>query len=443
MSTLLAAGAAMMSGSQGRSGLFPAGGATFNPATLGIRSLREEYLRPGHRSSIPRNLKLIEERITPEMQQLDPVATEERQQLPRFHYLFQGGELLPATVFVEALALAPHETLNGRHMPFDPEVLVLRDSLVAAYKPVVACLRKVFSKEAEDVPPRVVQSFARAWTSWERVWLRNREVHAVDALQPLAKAILALEPLLLSHEKERLLPFPRVQHQKVVTLKCLEGFVHALNDLAAAVLPSLQRELDHDTRLLLLMDHVLQMSGDSSVESCISGLSTTPDVAFPDHEGASVGGIAKSSKGLPLDSYAFRLLGSSVGDAKAAARQRALLEESQGMGQTQNSLGGSSTGSAAGTGKPSGTSGSGGAAAAAVTALAGKETQLARKAQVHAIELLSAFEAVKDVLLSLKSTLEFIDPALDKDEAFVEHLRRFERAFRRARRLFLEPDNLA
>ncbi len=36
--------------------------------------------------------------------------------------------------------------------------------------------------------------------------------------------------------------------------------------------------------------------------------------------------------------------------------------------------------------------------------------------QVHAAELLTAFECVKDVLLSLKSTLEYIDPALDKDE---------------------------
>ena len=45
--------------------------------------------------------------------------------------------------------------------------------------------------------------------------------------------------------------------------------------------------------------------------------------------------------------------------------------------------------------------------------------------------------------MSLKTTLEHIDPALDKDEAFVATLQRFERAFRRSRRLFLEPDNLA
>ena len=45
--------------------------------------------------------------------------------------------------------------------------------------------------------------------------------------------------------------------------------------------------------------------------------------------------------------------------------------------------------------------------------------------------------------MSLKSTLEHIDPALDKDDAFVATLQRFERAFRRSRRLFLEPDNLA
>merc|ERR1719401_3101023 len=106
------------------------------------------------------------------------------------------------------------------------------------------------SKEIDDVPTRLIANFARAWTAFESAWLRNREVHAVQALQPLAKAILSLEPLLLSVQKERLLPWPRVKHQKVITLKCLEGFIQSLADLSATVLPSLSRELNHDPRLL-------------------------------------------------------------------------------------------------------------------------------------------------------------------------------------------------
>lgn len=417
--TLVAAGNSMM-GSPG--------GSPYNMATLGIRSLREEYMRPMHRSDIPRNLKLIENSIGVEAHTIEPVASAERLDLPRFQYLFRGGELLPPAVFIAALEMGNTETLNGKQMPFDTDVLILRDNLVAAYKPMVACCRRLLTKEIDSLPPRVILNFTRAWTAWESAWLRNREVHAIEALQPLAKAILSLEPLLLSHDKERLLPWPRVQHQKVVTLKCLEGFVHSLAELAACVLPSLNRELAHDTRLLLLMDHVLSLNGDTSVNSCLSGLSSTPEVNFPDHEArgapppASMQGMGKGDGSvLALDTYAFKLLGASVGDANAASKQR--IQMTSGAAQA-------------------GKSGSLKLGAGAKMPVI-KESQLHRKSQVHAAELLTAFECVKDVLLSLKSTLEYIDPALDKDEVFVGHLQRFERAFKRAKRLFLEPDNLA
>lgn len=423
MSTLLAAGNTLVNGRS--SGL--------NHATLGIRSLREEYLRPQHRMDIPRNLKFVEERVGMDQHAAEPIASAERLDLPRFQYLFKGGELLPSAVFVAALELGNTETINGRPMPFDSDVLILRDNLVAAYKPTVAAVRKLLAKEVEDFPPRVVLNFTRAWTAWESAWLRNREVHAVEALQPLAKAILSLEPLLLSHEKERLLPWPRVQHQKAVTLKCLEGFVHSLSNLAASVLPSLQRELDHDPRLLLLMDHVLSLSQDVSINSCLSGLSSTPDVVFPESQarvgpGASplpskdstVGG-PNSGKGLPLDSYAFKLLGTSVGDSTALKKAMAAQEAP------------STQASSAATGK----------SVRELILQMPKQSHMSAKASQHAIELLTAFENVKDVLLSLKSTLEYIDPALDRDEVFVGHLQRFERSFKRAKRLFLEPDNLA
>jgi len=406
------------------------GGSPYNMATLGIRSLREEYMRPMSRSDIPRNLKFIEEHIGMDMTTSEPVASAERLDLPRFQYLFKGGELLPPAVFIAALEMGNTEMLNGKQMAFDTDVLILRDNLVAAYKPAVACCRRLLTKEIDALPGRIVLNFTRAWTAWESCWLRNREVHAVEALQPLAKAILSLEPLLLSHEKEKLLPWPRVQHQKAVTLKCLEGFVHSLAELASCVLPSLQRELAHDTRLLLLMDHVLSLSGDTTVNSCLAGLSSTPEVSFPDHQarGSPTSPTMpmpgqQGGTGVGLDSYAFKLLGASVGDAKSASKQRQQLMGLMAGGATQ-------------VGK---TATLGGGPKMPLI----KESQLHRKSQVHAAELLTAFECVKDVLLSLKSTLEYIDPALDKDDVFVGHLQRFERAFKRAKRLFLEPDNLA
>jgi len=423
--TLVAAGNSMMGSSLG-------GGSPYNMATLGIRSLREEYMRPMHRSDIPRNLKFMEESIGVGTHTSEPVASAERLDLPRFQYLFKGGELLPPAVFIAALEMGNTQTLNGKQMAFDSDVLILRDNLVAAYKPAVGCCRRLLTKEIDTLPPRIVLNFTRAWTAWESAWLRNREVHAVEALQPLAKAILSLEPLLLSHEKEKLLPWPRVQHQKAVTLKCLEGFVHSLAELASCVLPSLQRELAHDTRLLLLMDHVLSLSGDTTVNSCLAGLSSTPDVSFPDHQARGAPPSAKDMQMtgqqdgsvMKLDTYAFKLLGASTGDANSAAKQRQQIMGMQAMGQQ--------------VGKGAAAKLGGGAKMPLI-----KESQLHRKSQVHAAELLTAFECVKDVLLSLKSTLEYIDPALDKDDVFVGHLQRFERAFKRAKRLFLEPDNLA
>ncbi|CAE7295055.1 unnamed protein product [Symbiodinium natans] len=377
-------------------------------ATLGVRALREDYCKPSNRAEIPRNLTAISEAL--EVGKFERVASQEREDFPRFRYLFESGELLPPAVFMQALELGAYETINGVQLLFDPEVLVLRDNLVISYKALVAKIRQKASKEIDRLPDALLRKFASAWHAWESAWLRNREVHAVEALQPSVKAILALEPLIVSAEKERLLPWPRVQHQKAITLKCLEGFVHAFGELAASVLPSNKREKDHDARLLLLMDHVLSLRGEKMEKSpqspsqpyLLETLSKAPNVLFPDHQVSAaeastlLGSHAlapREGQGVPLESYAFKLLGTS-GEANTHRE-----------------------------GNPRG--------------------DLAQKAADHANELLSAFENLKDMLMSLKTTLEHIDPALDKDEAFVATLQRFERAFRRSRRLFLEPDNLA
>mmetsp|Transcript_74367 Transcript_74367/g.231842 ORF Transcript_74367/g.231842 Transcript_74367/m.231842 type:complete len:442 (+) Transcript_74367:102-1427(+) len=412
-------------------------------STLGVRSLREEYLKAVHKNSIPSHMKHIEERLMQEGSLHETVASEERTELPRFKRLFANGDLMPPGLFIAALELSSNETLNGRTLAYDGDVLLLRDNLVMAYKPLVLKIRQLNAREIDELPIRLVVNFSRAWTAFESTWLRNREVHAVEALQPLAKAILSLEPLLLSAEKERLLPWPRVQHQKAVTLKCLQGFVHSFAELAGCVLPSLQRELDHDPRLLLLMDHVLSLRGDKSVNSCLDGLSSAPEVNFPDHQaaktvgsppgtlpGMQASGALRDGKGVTLDTYAFKLLGASVGDAVAAGK----LHSASGNGQ-------------AGRAKMAVSLGTDSVDMKVLNSIArprdARETELSRRAAKHASELLSAFEGVKDVLLALKSTLEELDPALDRDEVFVSSLLRFERAFKVAKRLFLEPDNLA
>eukprot|EP00933_Yihiella_yeosuensis_P019231 TRINITY_DN1558_c3_g3_i1.p1 TRINITY_DN1558_c3_g3~~TRINITY_DN1558_c3_g3_i1.p1 ORF type:complete len:434 (+),score=97.28 TRINITY_DN1558_c3_g3_i1:102-1403(+) len=414
------------------------GGPAQNPS-LGVRSLREDYCKPQSRSDIPRNLTAIEERLRSGL--YGDCAAAEREEYPRFHYLYQGGELLPPAVFVMALELGPCETINGHQLPFDPEVLVLRDNLVMTYKPLVQKVRQLHAREISDLPAAMLQRFAQAWLAWESVWLRNREVHAVEALQPLAKAILSLEPLLNSAEKERLLPWPRVQHQKAITLKCLEGFMHEFGQLSAVVLPSMQREMNHDPRLLLLMDHVLSLRGEKPAGTVLDGLSAAPEVGFPDlqrpgpdasnRSGMQTMPLKDPTKGVSLDAYAFKLLGASVGDAVASGR----LHIGSGNGQA---------------GRAKIQNGPGLTATAAsleerthLMVPGPKDTAVVTKAIHQAAELLAAFENLKDVLLSLKNTLEHIDPSLDKDEAFVQILLRFERAFRRSKRVFLEPDNLA
>lgn len=423
MSALAMAGNAMVSG--------PYGGMS-KPSVVGARPLREEYLKWANRMQIPGNLKLISERFGREPLR-EQVGSEERKTLARFQHLFSGGELLPPGVFMAALELRDSETMNGKKLHFDADVLLLRDNLVLAYKPLLGKIRQMQAKEIADLPLNQVLNFTRSWTAWESAWLRNREHHSVEALQPLAKAILSLEPLLLSVDKERLLPWPRVQHQKAITMKCLEGFIHSLSELSANVLPSLHRELDHDSRLLLLMDHVLSLKGEKSVTTCLEGLAATPDVSFPDHQVAKStqqpgGNTIASQKGLTLHAYAFKLLGTSVGDAAASGTLRADTGNGQaGRAILAQSLGEQSL-----------------LASSQPTNIApAPESSISAKASKHAVELLGAFESIKDMLLSLKSCLELVDPCLDQDEGFIEQLKRFERAFRRAKKLFLEPDNLA
>jgi hypothetical protein len=400
MSVLVAAGNRVM----GPPGASAKG---MNPM-LGVRTLREEYQKPAAKLALVQNLKVVEERLDSDQGFDRPVASAERELL-RFRHLFEGGGLFPAGIFEAAMNLSQFEMVNGRQMPFDQDVLILRDSLVMAYKPVVAKIRLLRTKEIDEIPLKLAKDFARAWTAFESCWLRNRENHAIEALQPLVKSILALEPLIISADKERLLPWPRRQHQKVVTLRCLEGFVQTFGELAAAMLPTSARELDHDAKLLLLAEHTLSLRGGPAVASCLEGLSLTPEVAFPAQKPPPASTMQRTlqmpndpgdgAKGLSLDEYAFKLLGTSAEGAAADRARPGAAQERHGDFQ--------------------------------------------KKAAAAATELLAAFEGAKDFLLSMKGSLETIGPSLDSDEAFMGHIQRYERAFRRAKRIFLEPDNLA
>jgi len=420
------------------------GGTLYSPfpfrptKTLGVKSLRHEYLKLTSRSILEQNLKLIEEQWRRTWSEAAPLpALPVERELPRFKHAY-GEALLPLHVFTSALQLEKAEILNGQALAFDVQVLMLRDNLVAAYKPLGQKVRMVVAKEIEACPRRVVLGFVSAWFAWESAWLRNREIHAVEALQPLAKAILSLEPLLISVRKERLLPWPRVQHQKVVTLKCLEGFMCSLAELAGSVLPSLQRDMDHDPRLLLLMEHVLKLRGDV-FNSCLDGVSQTPEVTFPDPKfpnETSGGKEASEPENVTLDAYAFKLMGLSSGDAEA---WRSLEERATGT----RSLSHCKSLQRRSASVPPGVVREPQAERDTSVGRFNKESVLSQRAARHAVELLSAFEHVKDMLLSLKTTLEFIDPALDRDRDFVESLQRLERALKRSKCLFLAPDNLA
>ena len=62
-------------------------------------------------------------------------------------------------------------------MPFDTDVLILRDNLVAAYKPMVACCRRLLTKEIESLPPRVILNFTRLHQTMDIFWLLENNGH--------------------------------------------------------------------------------------------------------------------------------------------------------------------------------------------------------------------------------------------------------------------------
>lgn len=267
-------------------------------AHMSTRALRVEYLQPGHKEAIPDLLSLVESYVKEHLPDLSRVPLHRKEFCRFYRELFAHGELLPPLVFLEALQMGNSEMLNAVDMPFSPSALQARDQFVMAYKPVLPKLRQLISKEITALPEGVLRKLVIGWLNWEELWLRDREEHAVEALQPLAKAILSLTPFLESRKKEQLHPYPRVQAQRQISYRCLIGFIQSLGGLSAQCLSSLKRELSPDPRLFLLMDYILtQAEKNPEGWSCVRGMAETPDIYFV--EGGS---------NIKLSAYAFRLV---------------------------------------------------------------------------------------------------------------------------------------
>lgn len=358
---------------------------------VGTRTVRNEFLLKPHQDSLPSTLRKFEEQIRE--QHLVVEEAKERHVLKRIN-VFENAGLFVVDVMVEGFSLNKTEVVNGMTLTFDDEVLHSRDQLVLAYKPLFEEYRKLCTREVAELSDRLLRRFAAEYAKFEDLWLTHKEIHAVEALQPLANAILTLEPLMTSMEKEKLLPWPRVQHQKVVTLRGLEGYSKALIDLSSYVLSSLNRELSHDPRLLMLLEYICTQSGDPEAKDFfLFGLSGTPEVAFPESTAgaaASLGGSAgtkQGGSGIGLEAYSFRMLGQ-------------LVHKGQGMSSAQS------------------------------------------KALSLAKAVLRAFDDVKEFLLSVKPQLECIDANLDRNADLITYLTRYEATVRKARRLLMEPGNL-
>jgi hypothetical protein len=367
---------------------------------VGTRTLRAEYLVKAHKENLPGYLGTIEKQV--DQQQLEVVTGEGRLSAKRFAKVFEKASMFSAEVMVEGLQLGKTETVNGQALTFDEELLVARDKLVFAYKPVHEKLRELASKELEIIPARLLVNFCKAYAQFEDVYLVHKEIHAVEALQPLAVCILSLDPLVESREKEGRLAWPRVQHQRTVTLRALEGYCKALGDLSAYVLSSLQRELSPDPRLLMLLEYVHAQSQEPNAQTYfLSGISATPEVAYPDAGTSGSSSMAQglasfknkekgdaAKSGMALQAYSFRLLGPLT------------------------------------------------------PVQTGPVTQAQARALHHAKAVLQAFDDVKNYLLSLKTKLEYIDPHLDRNAELHTVLSAYESSFKKAKRLFLEPGNL-
>uniref|UniRef100_A0A0G4HWR1 Uncharacterized protein n=1 Tax=Chromera velia CCMP2878 TaxID=1169474 RepID=A0A0G4HWR1_9ALVE len=266
------------------------------------RCVRQEFLKPHIQNGLPLSFQVLEEQV--ELQQVAVPDLDWRQDVPRFKYVFNFTHvphqrnrlimtvepakatktavikasttsvlqrrgftdietpLFPAQVFLEALKIGASYRLNNATVYWSDAVLASSDALVSAYREVQPYVSKILSGMVGDSPTggtpfQLVRAFTEAWFDFEQKWVIEREHHAVGALVPLADAILSLEPLVVSELREKETPWPQKQHQMLLSLKCLDGFLQSIASLSAIVLSSLKREPCHEPRLLVMTEEIV------------------------------------------------------------------------------------------------------------------------------------------------------------------------------------------
>ncbi|KAF4734948.1 hypothetical protein FOZ62_005123, partial [Perkinsus olseni] len=160
--------------------------------------------------------------------------------------------LLVPDVLRAAIAMDDSEVNNGLVQSRDPQLLLLRNRLLLAYNEVRRPLAAYLSGKATKIAVKCISDLWQAWVEFEKTWLYEEESHIVASFQPLVDVLLAVEPFLRSRGRERVLPHPRSEKQKVNSVTMLEAICSALPRLTAVLVPAVDRCLIFDPVLLLL-----------------------------------------------------------------------------------------------------------------------------------------------------------------------------------------------
>eukprot|EP00388_Colpodella_angusta_P012547 GDKJ01031812.1.p1 GENE.GDKJ01031812.1~~GDKJ01031812.1.p1 ORF type:complete len:677 (-),score=140.14 GDKJ01031812.1:137-2167(-) len=303
------------------------------------RCVRNELLSPASCHTIPLYLRRIEEEIL--AKHINPLPAAWREQYPRFQKYFvfntdlsdsdplksamgvirdsdslplapSGSSaprgttcLFPVSVFLEALKLQASYYINGKLYHYEPLVLAKRDSLIRAYNAIAPRIRDLRAQRTKHCPKQLIVSFMIAWAEYEEVWVVAKEAHSVESLQPLSEAIHSLLPLRLSQAKELELPWPRLKHQMLITLKALDCFLRTISTLTAYAASTLEAEPHHDPRLLVLAEAVLtaakcrsgEIQSTDSIPQPFAAVSTR--LRSPSFEGSPRISISPMSSGSP------------------------------------------------------------------------------------------------------------------------------------------------
>ncbi|KAF4669938.1 hypothetical protein FOZ61_002499 [Perkinsus olseni] len=430
------------------------------PAGLSCLALRRELGESKHLDSLEESLINLERYVIDQNVPLEtsPAFTG-RDSIPlRFKALFSENapdqpRLLVPDVLRAAIAMEDSEVINGLVQSRDPQLLLLRNRLLVKYNEVRGPLAAYVSGNTSKIAVKCISEMWQAWVEFEKTWLYEEESHIVASFQPLVDVLLAVEPFLRSRGRERVLPHPRSEKQKVNSVMMLEAICSALPRLTAVLVPAVDRCLIFDPVLLLLAEHVqgrlrgtITPADQDEIRLAHTIAEECCDVAVAPLDRPMSTGSVWSQSGQPafiakalccsplmspqdsrlvtslagLSQADFTQLRSAGVDLIGCCRKRSALEEyalkavghiaSRGTQGKRGSLAQSSVG--------------------------------AHRADNLTAGLLRRFDQLLDVLLSMKSTLEHIPTDLSTHPRLPAAVVAFNTAYKRAARLYMEPDNL-